>query len=202
MKLLKTAIICFIALFTLNFTINSKSAFIKPPKLIKGTVEDLKVLKNETLLDLKFDYSVMEVAKMTEAEWVAKQKKKDVEDEKKATEEFNAFWYKEVVPYQEEKYVTWYNDNCQTTCKVAKGAKAKYSLTLKPTILNPSGGFSTLAALTSHAVITEIASGKVIAILEIPNVQAGVPAMKERVALTYGATAKAVANFMVEALSK
>lgn len=200
MKLLKITALCCVALIAFNFTSNSKSFMIKPPKLIKGTVEDIQVLKKETQLNVQFDYSGMEVAKTSEKEWVSKQKMKGVEDPIKATEEFNTFWYKEVIPYQEEKFIEWHNKNCEGNYKIAKGVQNKYTMTLKPTLLIPSGGFSTLAALTSHVIISETANGKVIAILEIPNINSGVPALKERIAIAYGAAGKACAMFFLENL--
>ena len=175
---------------TLSFTLMIK------PKLKLGSAEDLKVLGKESQLNVKFDYSELMVNKFTEKEWVATQRMKDIEDEKKATEEFNKYWYTEIVPLQEEKFMSWYNANCKEKFKIAKNVQSKYTMTVKPTLISPSGGFATLATLTSDIIISETSGGKVIAIINIANVKAGVPALKERVSLVYGAAAREIALFI------
>jgi hypothetical protein len=178
-----------------NFNYIEKRAMIKPPKLIKGSVEDLQILKKETIVNVIFDYTGMEVAKMSEQEWVDKQKMKGVEDEVKAKADFNAYWYNEIRPLQEQKFIEWYNNNSLPYFKVEKGRSAKYTLTIRPTLLLPFASFGTIAALTSHVIISDNATNTMIAVLEIPNINAAVPALKERVAMVYGATGKAAAVF-------
>jgi hypothetical protein len=201
MKLFKTITVLSIVFIFFGFTY--KSFMMKPPQLIKGTEKDLQVLKNETVVSVKFDYEGMLISKLKEKEWVSKQKKKGVEDEKKAIEEFNEFWYKEVIPYQEDKFVEWFNNNSKTIFKIKTDAKdAKYTAVVNPTTLFPSNNFGQIAVLTSHVMITETASKKVIAILEIPNINSGVPSMKERVGLAYGGAGKAFAVFFEDILKK
>lgn len=198
MKLLKiTAVFSMLFIF---FGFSYKSFTMKPPELIKGTTKDLQILKNETSLSVKFDYSDLMISKLKEKDWVGKQKLKGVEDEKQAIAEFNPFWYKEVVPYQEEKFIEWHNKNSQNIFKLVKEGQTKYTLTLKPVTLFPSNNFGQIAVLTSDAIISETATGKVIAILEIPNINSGVPAMKERVAFAYAGAGKADALFFIDAL--
>lgn len=198
MKLLRiTAVFSILFIF---FGFSYKSLMMKPPELIKGTVKDLQVLKSETSLTVKFDYSEIMISKLKEKDWVAKQKLKGVEDEKKATEEFNSFWYKEVVPYQGEKFIESHNKAAENIFKLVKEGQTKYTLTLKPLTLFPSNNFGQIAVLTSDAIISETATGKIIAILEIPNINSGVPAMKERVAFAYAGAGKACALFFADAL--
>ena len=175
---------------------------MKPPTFIKGSAKDLEALKSEASMDIKFDYSDLLISKLHEKQWVAKQKQKGVEDPKQAEEEFNKFWYTEIVPNQEEEYVKWFNKNCKDLFKLTKGAASKYTLTVKPVTLFPYNNLGQIAVLTSDAMITETASGKVVAIIEVPNINSGVPALKERVGLAYGAAGKALASFILESLGK
>ena len=192
MKLFKLAAISCMLIFVSNFT------YAKPPKYLKGSAKDLEVMKGEATVDLKFDYTGLMIAKMKEKAWVAKQKQKGVDDPKQAEEEFNKFWYGEVIPHQEEEYLGWYNKNCKELWKLAKDAKSKYTLTVKPQTLFPYNNLGQIAVLTSTATVTETASGKVLAIIEIPNINAAVPALKERISMTYGGAGRALALFILE----
>lgn len=191
MKLFKlTLISCLLLLCAITYA--------KPPKYVKGSAKDLEVLKSGGTMDIKFDYKELMISKIPEKDWVAKQKQKGVDDPEKATQEFNKYWYSEIVPYQETEYIKWYNDNCKNLCKIAKGEKSKYTLTIKPTSLLPYNNFGQIAVLTSDATISETESGKVLAIINVPNINCAIPALKERVGLAYGGAAKALAVFILE----
>jgi hypothetical protein len=192
MKLFKLTITCCMLMLLGSFT------YLKPPKFMKGSAKDLEILKGESSMDVKFDYQDLLISKIPEKEWVAKQKQKGVEDPQKAGEEFNKYWHSEVVPYQEEQFIKWYNANCKDLPKVSKGTKSKYTLTVKAVTLLPYNNFGTIAVLTSDAIISETESGKVLAIINVPNINSGVPALKERVGLAYGGGAKALALFILE----
>jgi hypothetical protein len=196
MKLFKITLLSCILLLLSGYT------YAKPPKFLKGSAKDIEILQKETLVDLKFDYKDLLISKLPEKEWVAKQKQKGVEDPQKAADEFLEFWYSEIVPHQQEEYLNWYNKNCKDLFKLSKGAKTKYTITVKPVTLFPYNNFGQIAVLTSNAVITETASGKELAIIEVPNINAAVPAIKERVAMTYGGAGKALALFLLDAYGK
>ena len=192
MKLFKLTVLSCMLLLLSSYT------YAKPPKFIKGSAKDIEIIKKETSMDVKFDYKELSINKLSEKEWVAKQKQKGVEDPQKATEEFNKFWYSDIIPHQEEEYINWYNKNCKDLFKLSKGTKSKYTLTVKPVTLFPYNNFGQIAVLTSHATISETESGKVLAIIEIPNINCAIPALKERVAIAYGAAAKALALFLLD----
>lgn len=198
MKVLKMFTLFCAAFIAFNFTSVERSLMMKPPKLIKGSEEALQVLKKETMVNVRFDYSAMEVAKLSEQEWVDKQRMKGVEDDAKSKADFNAYWYNEIRPLQEQKFIEWYNNNSLPYFKIEKGSSAKYTLTIHPTILLPYASFGTIAALTAHVIISDNATNNMIAVIEIPNINASIPALKERVAMVYGATGKAAAVFFAK----
>jgi hypothetical protein len=191
MKSLKSTIVCCLLLL-------SSVANAKPPKYLQGSAKDLEVLKGETSINIKFDYKDLLVSKIPEKEWVAKQKQKGIEDPKQAEEEFNKYWYTEVLPYQEAQFVKWYDANCKDLPKISKETKSKYTMTVKPVTLLPYNNFGTIAVLTSDITIAETETGKVLAIINVPNINSSVPALKERVGIAYGAAAKALALFILE----
>jgi hypothetical protein len=191
MKILNLTTVCCLLLL-------SSVAYAKPPKYLQGSAKDLEVLKGETSIDIKFDYKDLLISKIPEKEWVAKQKQKGIEDPKQAEEEFNKYWYTEVLPYQEAQFVKWYDANCKELPKISKETKSKYTMTVKPVTLLPYNNFGTIAVLTSDITIAETETGKVLAIINVPNINSSVPALKERVGIAYGAAAKALALFIIE----
>jgi hypothetical protein len=196
MKLLKLAVLtCMVVLL-------SGYADAKPPKFIKGNAKDIEALKTATSVDVKFDYKELFISKLPEKDWVSKQKQKGIDDPQKAADEFLEYWYSEVVPNQQEEFIKWYNTNCKDLFKLTKGTKSKYTIIVRPITLFPYNNFGQIAVLTADAVITETESGKELATIEIPNINAAVPALKERVSMTYAGAGKALALFLLDAYGK